>query len=398
MPLQSPIRPSDLRGVSRLAIDATVGVTDLVEAMHLNIARVPGATRGAATGGITGLVYRSIRGVTRLVGGGLDAVLARILPLLGDGSSPPGREALLAALNGVLGDHLAASGNPLAIPMRLRRAESIQETAALPTGKLLVLAHGLCMNDLQWRRQGHDHGAALARDLGFTPVYLHYNSGLHISTNGRALADEMEKLVRQWPVPVEELAIVGHSMGGLLARGACHYGTAAGHDWPRHLKKLVFLGTPHHGSPLERGGNRIDFLLGVSSYTAPLARLGKIRSAGITDLRHGSLLDEDWQGRDRFERSSRTGRPVPLPDGVDCYAMAATKGKTVESLASKLPSDGLVPLDSALGLGLPESRRWVLYGAHHFDLLSHPDAYGKIREWLGGLNGRVVRPEGAAVE
>jgi pimeloyl-ACP methyl ester carboxylesterase len=391
MPLQSPIRPSDLRGVSRLAIDATVGVTDLVEAMHLNIARVPGATRSGTTRGITGLVYWSIRGVTRLVGGGVDAVLARILPLLGDGTSSPGREALLAALNGVLGDHLAASGNPLAIPMRLGRDEGLQ-----PTGKLLVLAHGLCMNDLQWHRKGHDHGAALARDLGFTPVYLHYNSGLHISTNGRALADRLEDLVRQWPVPVEELTIVGHSMGGLLARGACHYGTAAGHDWPRHLKKLVFLGTPHHGSPLERGGNRIDFLLGVSPYTAPLARLGKIRSAGITDLRHGSLLDEDWQGRDRFERSKRANPslPIPLPEGVECYAMAATKGKTVDDLASDssigLPSDGLVPLDSALGLSLPESRRWVLHGAHHFDLLSHPEAYGKIREWLGEAGANLV--------
>src|SRR5829696_3556768 len=327
MTAKTPIRPSDLRGVGRLAIDATVGVTDLVEAMHLNIARAPGllgTPAPGATSGITGLVYRSIRGVTRLVGGGIDAVLARILPQLGDGSSPPGREAVLAALNGVLGDHLAASGNPLAIPMRLRQGAMPQ-----PTGKLIVLAHGLCMNDLQWHRKGHDHGAALARDLDFTPLYLHYNSGLHISTNARALADELETLVRQWPVAIEELAILGHSMGGLVARGACHYGRAAGHDWPRHLKKLVFLGTPHHGSPLERGGNWIDFVLGGSPYTAPLARLGKIRSAGITDLRHGSLLDEDWAGRDRFERSKRSNRsgkarrPVPLPDGVECYAMAA---------------------------------------------------------------------------
>ena len=362
-----------------------MGVTDLVEAMHLNISPVPGSTRGGTLRGIPGLVYWSIRGVTRLVGGGVDAVLARILPLLGDGTSSPGREALLAALNGVLGDHLAVSGNPLAIPMRLSQDE------ARPTGKLLVLAHGLCMNDLQWHRQGHDHGAALSRDLGFTPVYLHYNSGLHISTNGRVLADRLEDLVRQWPVPVEELAIVGHSMGGLLARGACHYGTAAGHDWPRHLKKLVFLGTPHHGSPLERGGNWIDFVLGGSPYTAPLARLGKIRSAGITDLRHGSLLDEDWKGRDRFKRTKEARRPVPLPEGVKCYAMAATKRETVGGLGnSSLPSDGFVPLDSALGrhedpdlsLSLPEFRRWILHGSHHFDLLSHPEAYEKIREWL----------------
>ena len=114
-------RPSDLRGISLLAVEATTGMTDLVEAMHCNIARVPGLPAQRPTRGITGLVYRSIRGVTRLVGGGLDAVLAPAVARLGDGGSPPGREALLAALNGVLGDHLAASGNPLAIPMRLRR-------------------------------------------------------------------------------------------------------------------------------------------------------------------------------------------------------------------------------------------------------------------------------------
>lgn len=366
-------------------------MTGLVEAMHLNIANTLNIPLPAqrATRGITGLVYRGIRGVTRLVGGGLDAVLAPAVARLGEGSSPPGREALLAALNGVLGDHLAASGNPLAIPMRLRRDGQPLEAAAIPrpSGKLIVLAHGLCMNDLQWNRKGHDHGAALARDLGYTPVYLHYNSGLHVSTNGRELAGLLESLVRHWPVPVEELAILGHSMGGLVARSACHYGRVAGHDWPRVLKRLVFLGTPHHGSPLERGGNWVDIVLGTTPYTAPLARLGKIRSAGITDLRHGNLLDEDWAGRDRFERSADPRQPVPLPQGVECYAMAAI---TKEGLGDKWPSDGFVPSDSALGhheepglsLSLPESRRWVLHGTHHFDLLGQPEAYEKIKEWL----------------
>ncbi len=246
-----------------------------------------------------------------------------------------------------------------------------------------MLAHGLCLNDLQWNRNGHDHGAVLARDLGFTPVYLHYNSGLHVSTNGRAFAGLIEDLVKRWPVPVEEIAILGHSMGGLVARSACHYGSAAGHDWPRHLKKIVFLGTPHHGSALERGGNRVDSILGYSRYTAPLGRLGKIRSAGITDLRHGNLLDEDWEGSDRFESPDDPRRPVPLPDGVQCYTMAA-------AAKSRLLGDGLVPVNSALGrheearrtLSFPESRQWIAQGMRHFDLLSRPEAYEKIREWL----------------
>ncbi len=405
MTRKTHLRPSDLRGVSRLAVEATAGVTGAVEAMHLNIARSSGLfgtpARGA-TSGITGLVYRGIRGVTRLVGGGLDAVLglASSAPAAGDENSSRGREAWLAALNGVLGDHLAASRNPLAISMSLRReGQSLDLGPGLasaipePGGKVLVLAHGLCMNDLQWDRKDHDHGAALARDLSYTPLYLHYNTGLHISTNGRALADLLESVVTSWPVPLAELSILGHSMGGLVARSACHYGKLAGHSWPTHLKKLVFLGTPHHGSPLERGGSRVDFLLGVSPYAAPLAGLGKIRSAGITDLRHGNLLDEDWAGRDRFERSSDARQPVPLPDGVDCYAMAAIrekKGQASRTLGASWPSDGFVPFASALGrheapdlvLPIPESRQWILRGIHHFDLLSDPEAYEKIKEWL----------------
>jgi pimeloyl-ACP methyl ester carboxylesterase len=386
---KTPVRASDLRGLNRLVIDATAGVTDVVEAMHHNIARPPVALAAPArsrTRGVTGLVYRSIRGITRLVGGGIDAALAPFTPL-GEGSSSTGREAGLAALNGVLGDHLAATGNPLAIPMRFRQGG---EPVVPSSGRrLLVLAHGLCMNDLQWNRKGHDHGAALARALDLTPVYLHYNSGLHISINGRAFAGLIEDLVEQWPVPVEELVILGHSMGGLVTRSACHYGRAAGHTWLRHLKKIVFLGTPHHGSAVERGGNRVDSILGSSPYTAPLGRLGKIRSAGITDLRHGNLLDEDWEGRDRFEESEDLRQPIPLPDGVQCYAMAAA-AREAGSLKSRLLGDGLVPVNSALGrheeagktLPFPESRQWIASGITHFDLLSRPEAYEKIREWL----------------
>jgi hypothetical protein len=384
--MKSPIRASDLRGLGRLAIEATTGVTDVVEAMHHNIAGIAGATGRAPSHararGLAGFVYWSVRGITRLVGGSLEAVLSSVEPLLEAEGSPRGREALLAALNGVLGDHLAASGNPLAIPMRLRRDGRPVEPGESPGGRLLLLAHGLCLNDLQWRREGHDHGAALARDLGVAPLYLHYNTGLHISVNGRELADRLEALVQGSPAPPEEIAILAHSMGGLVARSACHYAKAAGHGWPRLLKKIVFLATPHHGAALERGGNWVDAALGVSRYTAPFTRLGKIRSAGITDLRHGNVLDEDWTGRDRFARAGDPRHPVPLPGGVECYAMAATgKGK----------ADGLVHVDSALGrhqdpsrdLAIPESRRWTLPGAHHFELLSRPEAYEKIKEWLG---------------
>ncbi|HET7777152.1 MAG TPA: hypothetical protein VFL07_01245 [Rudaea sp.] len=395
------VRVADLRGYSRLAVDAAIGLANLVETMHHNILRTPGifgkSTQQPA-GGITGFVYKSIRGVTRVVGGGIDAVLARLVPLFDGGASSSEREAVLAALNGVLGDHLQHSANPLAIQARFRREGVALElkrgplSAAIPgaTGKVLVLVHGLCMNDLLWRRHGHDHGAALAADEGYTPVYLHYNSGLHVSTNGHAFADQLETLLRAWPVPIDELAILAHSMGGLVARSACHHAAAAGQAWLQHLRTIVFLGTPHHGAPLERGGSWIDAVLDASPYTTAFARLGKIRSAGITDLRHGSMLDEDWNDRDRFARSRRKPRAVPLPTSVACFTIAASIAKKSGHLAERLLGDGLVPLASALGkhkdagrqLLFPRDRQWIGYGMHHLDLLDSREVYARIRRWL----------------
>ena len=395
------VHVADLRGYSRLAVDATIGLADLVETMHHNILRTPGILGEATqrpTKGITGIVYKSIRGVARVVGGGIDAVLARLVPLFGGGASSVEREAVLAALNGVLGDHLRRSANPLAIPTRFRREGVALElkrgplSAAIPgaTGKVLVLAHGLCMNDLLWRRNGHDHGAALAADAGFTPVYLHYNSGLHVSTNGQAFADELDALLSAWPVPVGEVAILGHSMGGLVARSACHYAAVTRHAWLRHLRTIVFLGTPHHGAPLERGGSWIDAALDASPYTTAFARLGKIRSAGITDLRHGSMLDEDWDGQDRFARSRRKPRALPLPANVACCTIAASLAKKSGDVAERLLGDGLVPLASALGkhkdssrqLAFPKDRQWIGHGMNHLDLLDRKEVYAQIRRWL----------------
>jgi hypothetical protein len=404
VPSRRGVDPADLLGWSRLAFDATLGLTGVVEAMHRAVTRLPGSGPGPSpdrTRGLTGLVYGGVRGITRLAGHGVGLALARVgKGLRDDGPARTGRqEAILAALNGVLGDHLAAEGNPLAIPMRLRRdgsplpIERDALRAALPGAgsRPLVLVHGSCMNDLRWLRDGHDHGAALARDLGFTPLYLHYNSGLHVSTNGRELAGLLEALQAEWPVPLEGLTLVAHSMGGLVARSACHHAAAAGQAWLGHLTDAVFLGTPHHGAPLERGGSWVDAALGVSRHTAPLARLGKIRSAGVTDLRHGSVLDEDWRGRDRFARSGELPRVVPLPRGVRCHAVAGSTARG-GAVADRLVGDGLVPVDSALGihadpsrdLGFPEDRRFVGRGLSHVELLSSREVYGRIAGWLGG--------------
>ena len=388
----------ELRGASRLVVEATRGVTDLVELVHRTIAGGPGvlgAPFDGVTRAVTAPIYDGIRSVTQLVGAGLDRALAQLAPLLGTDAPGPEREAVLAALNGVLGDYLAQTGNPLAIEMRLRvggKALTLERTAlraAFPgaTGKLLVLVHGSCLNDRQWTRRDHDHGEALARDLGYTPLYLHYNSGLHISTNGRAFAALLDQLAAAWPVPITELAMLAHSMGGLVARSACHVAEAERLAWREQLRAMVFLGSPHHGAPLERGGNWIEGLLGVSRYSAPFARLGQIRSAGVTDLRFGNVLDEHWEGVDRFANGGDPRTALTLPDGVACYAIAAT---LATAPSDSLPGDGLVPVDSALGrharpeltLRFPESHQWIGFGLTHLDLLDSPAVYARLRAWL----------------
>lgn len=408
---KTPRTADDLRGLGRLAIEGVTGLTDLVEAMHAAVTHLPaviGKPAPVTTTGLTGFVYRSVRGVTRLVGTGVDSALSGLAPLLGEGGASPQREAILAAMNGVLGDHLEATRNPLAIAMRFRQQgqqlplgpKALAARQPQATGKLLVLVHGLCMNDLQWNCAGHDHGQALQRDLGYTPVYLHYNTGRHISSNGQELAALLEQLARAWPVPLEEIALLCHSMGGLVARSAVDEAFASGLAWSKLPIRIVFLGTPHHGAPLERAGGWVDMLIGISPYSAPFVRLGKIRSAGIQDLRHGNLRDADWQDRDGDGLAD--GRtPMPLPKQVQAYAMAvSTQEGRKNGGTDSLRGDGLVPIASGLGqhknrdfdLRIPKARQWVGYGINHLELLGVDAVYRRMARWLrepatrGGLD------------
>lgn len=414
------LRPSDLRGVAQLATQATRGVTDMVEGVHQAVWSTLGAPASSSSRakarGVTGFVYRTVHGVTELVGQGLQTVFTRLEPLLEDlVDAPPEtfeREAVLAALNGVLGDRLAQTHNPLATPMALRYQGQVLNPQAMPampqaTGKVLLLIHGLCMNDLQWApRAGDDaalqsdHAAALADALGYTPVHLRYNTGLHTSQNGRSLALLLEQVLAQWPVPVEELTVLVHSMGGLVVRSAVHCAQTGGLDWPRRLKTIVFLGTPHHGAPLEKAGSWVDLVLGTTPFTRPFARLGQLRSAGITDLRYGHVLDADWHGRNRFARSPDRRQPLPLPAGVACYTVAATTAPKRGPLADRLVGDGLVPLPSALGLHadphhqlqFPKPNQAILYRTGHMALLHSPAVTAQLLRWLAPLEIQAHRP------
>ncbi|MEM8529436.1 MAG: alpha/beta hydrolase [Chloroflexota bacterium] len=400
MTKKTPKHAANIQGLTRLTTAATVGLTDLVEALHHTVTRNP-ETLSTPTPSTVHQVYESIRNMTNLGGKETEALLASLVPLLDTQHTSPEQDVIRAALNGALGDYLAATNNPLAVSMHLRyegHALDLAPTSlvtALPQPRrtIILFVHGLCLTDQHWEWQGYDYGTLLATDLGATAIYLQYNTGLHISTNGRKLADILETLHHNWPVPLDNIIIIGHSMGGLVTRGACHYGAVAQHTWLRCLRQIIFLGTPHHGAPLERYAHEVQRLLDSNPYTTPFAQLGSLRSDGITDLGYGNLVDEDWSTPSRPMSMGDQRHPVPLPRGVQCYAIGATTGYTVGDLGDYLLGDGLVPLQSALGhhhdprhmLLFPESHQWIGYTMHHMDLLHRHEVYTQMRYWLAGV-------------
>ncbi|ETR71840.1 MAG: PGAP1-like protein [Candidatus Magnetoglobus multicellularis str. Araruama] len=399
------IKISDIKGINKLVTDSVSGVTDIVSTMHKTIDNTPGlcgATTSGPIGKISDIVYNSIHSVNNLVRDCIDTILSELEPIIDNEKNFPERDAVLSALNGVLGDYLVKHNNPLAIPMTVQQykqpplnLETLSEKLDIPdyTGKLLVVVHGLCMNYQQWLFNGHNHADALARDFGYTPLYLNYNTGLHISINGRSFSNLLELLIPN--LDIKDFVIFTHSMGGLVTRSAYHYGIQTGCSWPKYLNKQFFLGTPHHGAPLEKGGNWINLILERFPHAAPFARLAKIRSSGITDLRYGTILDEDWISKDRFDHLPDERHPVPLPEKVQSYAIAGTLASDQGNMTDKIIGDGLVPTDSALGkhstselcLQFPEDSQWIAYGLNHWDLLYHETIYEKIYQWCSS-NGR----------
>jgi pimeloyl-ACP methyl ester carboxylesterase len=287
-PLRSPAasETNELRAIGDLAADGLGGSVRLIRDVH-------GAVAGRVFGllGLLGLparamhdaistgVYATARVTTsgRLASAATSSLAPPELRRLS--GSREGRVAL-GALNGAVGDRLAAADSDAAIEMAVRADDSD------PTPRLVIFVHGLCETDEAWGPGPGSFGARLRDELGYTPLVLRYNSGLHVSENGRALARLIDSTVEAWPVPVQELALVGHSMGGLVARAACHYGEE---PWTRLVRHVFCLGSPHLGAPLEQAANVGGWVLGRLPETQPFAAVVGGRSAGIKDLRYGSL-------------------------------------------------------------------------------------------------------------
>ncbi|KXP00411.1 PGAP1-like protein (plasmid) [Tsukamurella tyrosinosolvens] len=355
--------------------------------------------------GITDGVYATISAVARTVG--------RVASVGADwpGDRPPSETvrgaALIGAVLGLIGDDLEAQGSPLAAdPVTVRADGAVVHLADDPvppgrldpaevfdgaTGRVVVLLHGLTETEHAWGVGGleaDDYGVRLAVDIGATPVYVRYNSGRHISDNGRDLAELLERLVAAWPVPVTDIVLIGHSMGGLVARSAAHLADEAVMAWPAAVSATVSLGTPHLGAPLEQAAHYGSAALTAIPETAPFGRLLRRRSAGIRDLRGGSIVDEDWRDRDADALGAAAAAEIPLLDGAEHFFVAATFTRDARHPVGRLLGDGLVLAPSAGGrgkarrIGFTDDAGMHLGGAHHFTLLQSDVVYERILSWL----------------
>jgi len=401
------MRGRDIEAVGELAGEGSNVVTTLVRDMHAGIAgRVFGAIGPSSKptqvihDGIARTVYGTVdhglRGATKAGG-----VLASQVWGRGDdeGLDSRGRVAgALAAVNGIYGHQLASHRNGLALTMQIRQHGSVVPlsdeslSAAFPeaTGRVVVFVHGWCLTERSWWRPPREgdtrsYGQRLAEDLGFTPIYLRYNTGLHISQNGQMLAGMLERLQRLWPVPIGELILVGHSMGGLVARSASFYGMQQHHWWTAAVRHVVCLGSPHLGADLEKGVNVAAWALARLPETRALAGFLNRRSPGVKDLRFGALIEEDWRDGDPDEFLRDRCHEVPFLPSAAYHFVATTAASPA---LGRLVGDCLVRSYSATGTGrsrhipFEADHGLTLTGLHHFDLLNHPQIYAKLREWV----------------
>jgi len=324
---------------------------------------------------------------------------------------PGRRDEALAVVNGLFGDTLADQGSTLAIPMTLRsdtdalalNRDSLARAFPHATDRIALLVHGLMSTESVWRFASDPkttYGSLLARDHGVTPISLRYNTGKHISTNGREFAWLLHRLIAAWPQPVRDITLIGHSMGGLVIRSACHYAPATRpwrsfaffrRSWTSKVRRVVLIGVPNTGAPLEVIVNLASTALW--SLPLPPARLVGMgldaRSAGIRDLRFGAITDEDWLGQDPDARE----RPVPHRVAVlrrAAYLIIAG-GVSVDPgrPLARVLGDALVTTSSASGTlsettgeGLfPGSTLRLFPKVTHIALAHMPEVYDEINRW-----------------
>jgi hypothetical protein len=427
------MRSDEIRGLGKVTAEALAQNVTLVREVHQAVSgRVFGVLGPAALpvcvshNLIASGVYRVVEEVHRVV----PRAVATAVALVRNDDTERFSEsqmgtAVLGVLNGIRGDQLAGEGNELVLPMSIVRhgREVVLDPGELATAfddattRIAVFVHGLCETDTSWftsvpstaepesagRESGRtSYGQRMAHDFGYTPVYVRYNTGLHVSDNGRALAQLLTGVVEGWPCPVDEIVLVGHSMGGLVIRSACHQAVCPEDShagWVGSVRHVFCLGTPHLGSHVEQGANVVAWTLGRLPETRPFARWLDLRSSGIKDMRFGSCLETDWKDHDPDELLEDHCGDVPFLPTANYYFVAATITSDPHHPMGTLAGDLLVRLSSASGKG---GRRVLSFklghgrhlgGVHHFHLLNHPAVYEHLRDWLAGDPADAATPE-----
>jgi pimeloyl-ACP methyl ester carboxylesterase len=362
--------------------------------------------------GISRGVYAAIGTGARVAASAAGQVVGVVNAERGRGASyvrladRPRGDAVVGALNGAWGDTFARWRNPLALTMSVRldghdvplNPESLRATFPQASADVVVFLHGLCETERAWwlRSEQHygerrsTHGSRIAARTGASPVYLRYNTGLHISDNGEQLAALLAELVAHWPVEVARLTLVGHSMGGLVIRSACCQALEAEEEWVGLVRRILYLGSPHLGAPLEVAATAAGAALQRLPETNPLATALASRSVGIKDLRYGDIRPVDWADiRDPDAWRQEPAECAPLLESAEHFYIGATLTRDQDHIVARMIGDALVTFPSASGSGprrqlaFDIDRGRHLGGLHHFDLLNHPRVWEVVREWLG---------------
>ena len=397
--------PAELRAMSRLGGQAFAGLVSRIEQVHHAIGGRAFGSIGPVSAPVR-LIHDSIaRGVYRAVGsagpaaGVLGGQAASRFGATGqDAARGPASSMALATLNAFAGDRLGPDLAPLAIRMAVRVDGSdvelsphrMRDAFGDGTPKLAVFLHGLAETEKSWLRQAsrsEPYGGRLQAEFGYTPVYIRYNTGRHVSDSGHDMAGLLDDLAAAWPHEIREILLVGHSMGGLVIRSACHYGAEASAPWVERVRHVFYLGSPHLGAPLARAAGLAGWALGRVAETRPFADL-LTGSSAIRDLRHGYVLD-DWAACDPDGCLHNHRRDVPLLPGASHYAIGAAVSADPESPLGAVLGDLLVQPASAHGrrgrrqhIPFPVDQTRGLGGMHHFDLLNHPAVWEAMRSLL----------------
>lgn len=312
----------------------------------------------------------------------------------------------ISVLNGVFGDYLRERRNGLAITMAFYHENRPLPltTASLPqahgnlSSKLCILLHGLGCNEGVWtfrdpaqRAQDLSYGTLLQQELSYTPFYLRYNTGLPVADNGKGVAALLDELLTCYPADVTDIVLIGHSMGGLVLRSACHYGAQHQHEWVKKVKQVFYLGTPHEGADLEKLGHVTTAVLHAvpNPITRLIGTLLNRRSQGIKDLRLGNPLVEEWPEVFPNASGGTNRQVIPWLASARHYLIVGTLTEDLRHPIALLFGDALVRLPRVHQHSVPEGEHRpapnhyvkIFPQLHHMSLARHPKVYQQIKHW-----------------